>query len=299
MALVAIGITILLTRMVGARALLWAAAPALAFYAFLNWDVLVVAASLVGFWLWRREKPVGASIAFAIGACLKLYPALFIVPLVIEQWMLGNRKQAVKVAAAGTATGLLLNIPFMFINFFTWLSTFSWNTNRTPNGEAMWTDIQEAFNLSVPQVNLYSTLLTAVFIGLALWLARKHFKREHTYPFLSVCAVIVVTLLLWGKVHSPQYTLWLLPFFILLRMSIGWWVAYTAVDAWVYLALYGKMPWLLSPYVGGSNDFWVTSGVWLRAAVLLVLFVFIVRNFYPPFGEEGRDPGPQRRMVEA
>ena len=36
--------------------------------------------------------------------------------------------------------------------------------------------------------------------------------------------------LLLHKVHSPQYTLWLVPFFVLLRVPWGWVVAYLVAD---------------------------------------------------------------------
>ena len=44
--------------------------------------------------------------------------------------------------------------------------------------------------------------------------------------------------LLLHKVHSPQYTLWLLPFFVLLRVRWGWVVAYLVADLAMYVGIF-------------------------------------------------------------
>src|SRR5436190_3661763 len=106
-------IAFLLTRMAGWRALLWAAAPALALYAFVNWELLVVAAAVAGFWLWRRGRSVWAGLAFGIGAGFKLFPILFLVPLALERWTAGDRRGAAESAAPGFGVVALVNVPFI------------------------------------------------------------------------------------------------------------------------------------------------------------------------------------------
>ena len=44
--------------------------------------------------------------------------------------------------------------------------------------------------------------------------------------------------MLTNKAHSPQYALWLLPFFCLIRLRWGWWVGYLAIDAVMYVGLF-------------------------------------------------------------
>ena len=48
----------LLGRMTGLRALLFSASPILLLYAFHNWDLAVVAASVAGFWSWWRGRSI-------------------------------------------------------------------------------------------------------------------------------------------------------------------------------------------------------------------------------------------------
>ena len=68
-------------------------------------------------------------------------------------------------------------------------------------------------------------LLLAVAVG---WL---RYGADRVYPWLPVCAAMLAAYLLFNKVHSPQFVLWLLPFFVLLRIRAGWILAYFVADA--------------------------------------------------------------------
>jgi uncharacterized membrane protein len=253
--------------MAGWRALLWAAAPPLALYAFQNWELLVVAAAVIGFWLWRRGQVMWAGLAVGIGARFKLYPILFLVPLVLERWAAADRQVAVRTAAVGIGTFALINLPFIVASPTGWFATYQFHSLREANYDSIWR--LGVPHLSPDELNLVSTILTAGFVGIALvWGAR----RAGRYPFLQVCGAMLVGFLLGGKVHSPQYALWILPFFVLLDVRVVWWVAYTLAD--------------LTRYVGVTirdsdpselSDALLTTGVWARAALLLALFVIFLR----------------------
>jgi len=68
----------LLARMTGWRALYFAAAPSVVLYAFHNWDLLVVAATVGAFYAWWRQRYLWAAFLLGVGACLKLYPLFFL-----------------------------------------------------------------------------------------------------------------------------------------------------------------------------------------------------------------------------
>ena len=87
--------------------------------------------------------------------------------------------------------------------------------------------------------------------------------------------------LLLHKVHSPQYTLWLLPFFVLLYVPWGWVGAYLLADLTMGIGIFR---WLYAFNSGadlgigaGFASQAVAIGVWGRAALLVVLFVLFLR----------------------
>ena len=84
--------------------------------------------------------------------------------------------------------------------------------------------------------------------------------------------------LLFNKVYSPQYVLWLLPFFVLVRLRWGWWAAYLAVDLLLYVGLFR---WYYDITLGG--DFGLAKqaavlGVWGKAVLLALLYVVFLTS---------------------
>lgn len=263
-------IALLLSRMAGWRALLWSAAPTLALYAFHNWDLLAVAASVVGLWFWWRSDARSAGISFGVGAALKLYPIMFLVPLAFDRWMRGERADAVRGASVGLATAALINLPFLIINPAGWLATYRFHSARVPNYDSIW-------GLGFPHWSPGS--LDLVTVGLitgscvvVLVAGHRRAVMEGVYPFLPVCGALVASFLLWNKVVSPQYGLWLIPFLVLLRVNIVWWLAYSLNDLILYVSLF---------YVGRiSLDAarpMLQLTVWGRAALLLGLAIVFLR----------------------
>ena len=269
-------VSYLLARMAGWRALLWAAAPALVLYAFHNWDLLAVAPTVAGLWCWWHGRPAWAAVWFGVGTATKLYPAIFVGPLMLEAWFLSNRRAAAGRLAVGAGTTLLINLPFMLVNPSGWYATYAFHKLRPPNIDSIW-GVKFSWSFAatswpVEQLNLLTTflILSSFLVIFVLGWQRAH--RDGTYPVIQVCGALLAAFLLWNKVHSPQYVLWLLPFFVLLRVSLLWWAAYAIVDGLVYLTVFylGRISLdLASPYLQGS--------VYGRAALLLALIVAFLR----------------------
>lgn len=307
-----------LARLTGRRALMFAAAPALVLYSFHNWDLLPVAAVVGGVWLWYRGRDFEAAALFGVGAALKMYSALFILPLALYRWKAGDRSGSLRLSfvpnkeVAATAvpvaeksrgsSGLiddrpgaarvllwgigafvLINLPFALINFDGWWATYEFHRARLPNYDTVWLiglNPDGSFGFSPDSLNLLtSVLIVASFLAAVVTgLIR---SRGKPFPFLQVSAAALVGFLLWNKVHSPQYVLWLLPFFVLLRVSVWWWAAYSIADLAVYV---GVFRWFYD--FGFTQDLTASSlpkslligGVWLRALLLVALYVVFLRS---------------------
>jgi uncharacterized membrane protein len=272
-----------LARMSGWRALMWAASPALIWYSFHNWDLLVVGAVVAGLWSWHRGKTVAAAAWFGIGCALKMYPILFVAPLVMEQMHRRDRPRALKALGAGVGTAVAVNLPFMVANFDGWWATYAFHKVRGPNFDSIWGLLGDGGGSSLimmPGLNMTVAVLSLVSFGVALFVGSKRAQMEGEYPFLQVAGALLIVFLLWNKVHSPQYTLWLLPFFVVVRVNVLWWVAYTAVDT---IAYFGIFRWFYD--IVYEQEFFATPAktamvfaVWARAALLLVLFAVFLRS---------------------
>jgi uncharacterized membrane protein len=267
----ALATTWLLWKMSGLRALLWAAAPAIVLYAFHNWDLLAVAAVAAGLYAWWSGRPWWAAVAFGVGGALKMYPLMFLGPLTLE--FLGRRepKGAIKVAMLGAGTWLAANLPFMVANFGGWYATYDFHRQRVANFDTIWQFGWPRWTAEHTNLVTTSLLLGSFALILALgWFARA--RLAAAYPFLQTSAALLAAFLLFNKVHSPQYTLWLLPFLVVLRVHVGWWIAYALADLAVYV---GVFRWFYDVVYRGLDFTWakklLIAGVWGRALLLAAL----------------------------
>ena len=292
--------TFWLARLAGLRALMWAAAPAIVLYAFHNWDLLVVAAAVAGLALWFKRRYTWAAVLFGVGAALKMYPIFFLGPLFLERWTSGDRKGAVRAVLVGVATFAVINLPFVLINFEGWWATYEFHQLRGPNYDSFW---QLRFpQLAPDDVNKISAALTLGTFLTVLVVGLFRTRSEGRYPFVQACGALLAGFLLWNKVHSPQYTLWLLPFFVLLSVSVVWWIAYTAVDLLVYVGIFRFLYETFHRHVAEEEAYAAMKwGVYMRAvllAALVVLFIFS-RRADEPEPEEAEEVSHPPPKVEA
>ena len=263
----------LLGRMTGRRALLWSASPILVLYAFHNWDLAVVAASIAGIWCWWRGRPVAAAACFGVGGALKLYPLLFLVPMVLEHIHAGDRRGALRTAAAGMGTAALVNLPILLINPPGWAVPYRFQALRPPNYDSLWGELAKRSSLDQDATTLWSTIAVALVLAVVAAATVRRAHRDGSYPFLPACAALLAGFLLVSKVHSPQFALWLLPFFVLVGVRLGWYVLFVAGNVLMYGAIFGVSVWSLH-----ARDVLVTWSVWIRAAMFLLLVVAFLRG---------------------
>ncbi len=301
----------LLGRLSRWRALLWAVGPPMVLYAFHNWDLPVVLCAVAAVYVvhrgWGRagaDRPlitraVVASVLLGVGFAFKIYPALFVLPLMLyvltggrrgEEMPAGKRYDwagMVRVALAPIITVVLVNLPFALFGYKGWLASFEFQGLRrvdiTTNSIWYW-GMRPFMSDDTMQslVSLLSPVCMALSFLAASWIGWRRYQREGVYPWIPVSAAMLCGFLLLHKVHSPQYTLWLVPMFVLLRIPLGWAFAYFAADLamgigifrWYYAIEFGQPAGI---YDGFSAQA-VVIGVWGRAALLVALFYVFLRS---------------------
>jgi uncharacterized membrane protein len=294
----------MLGRMAGRAALLWSVGPPLVMYAFHNWELPVVATAVGAVFVMSlrlplRTKGVIAAVLLAIGFCLKLYPGAFVLPLAAYVMFGTHRgrldvRGGLAVLGAATATVVAVNLPFAILGYEGWRASFTFQTLRqadiTTNSIWYWglrqfyvadTMSPDAFahgeTTFQNTVDVLSPLLVFAAFGLALWLGVRRVKSEHVYPWVAVSGSMLCGFLLLHKVHSPQYTLWLIPFFVLLRVPWALVAAYLLADLSMGIGVFKYFAALAQGTDASTEQFFVEFGVWGRAVLLVVFFVLFAR----------------------
>ncbi|MFZ7089064.1 hypothetical protein [Curtobacterium sp. RRHDQ10] len=287
--------TVLLARTAGHRAWIWAATPPLAIYALYNWDVLPVLATtgglalvLVGPRRWSpRTRVLLAAAAFGIGGALKLYPVMFVLPLALAVLAatptlpLGQRLLRA-LAPVGVAVGVLAvaNVPFVLVNAAGWFSVFRFQAARVIDASTLsvwywgfrpWSDDTSAHTQAV--MRNASTVATALAIAAVVVVSLVLARRRGHVPWVQTAAALLCVYMAFNKVDSLQYTLWLLPFFVVLRVRIGWVVAYLVADLAAFVGWYRWIYYGTLGHASGTTwaDQALAIGVWGRFGLLLAL----------------------------
>ncbi|GAA2990961.1 glycosyltransferase family 87 protein [Actinokineospora diospyrosa] len=298
----------LLGRLSRWRALLWAVSPPLVMYAFHNWELPVVACAVAAVYVVHRgwgargvdrplvQRATLSAVLLGLGFAFKLYPAIFVLPLMLyvltggrggRELPAGKTRDIsgmVRVALVAMGTAIAVNLPFAIAGREGWLASFVFQGQRkadiTANSIWFWAlrPDSDPQNLTVHEyIGVMSPVLVFASFAVACVIGWLRFQREGTYPWIAVSAAMLCGFLLLHKVHSPQYTLWLVPMFVLLNLRWGWIAAYCVADLAMGIGIFLWFAQIAARQPSGIYEGFaaqaVMIGVWGRAALLVGLFV--------------------------
>ncbi|MFC7618372.1 glycosyltransferase family 87 protein [Actinokineospora soli] len=303
----------LLGRLSRWRALIWALSPPLVLYAFHNWELPVVACAVAAVYVVHRgwgargaDRPLRqradvAAVLLGLGFAFKIYPAIFVLPLMLYV-LTGGRGGAelpegktrdvagmVRTALVSIGTVVAVNVPFAVFGFQGWLASFLFQGQRkadiTSNSIWFWAlrpDSNPDNGVVHALIGVASPVLMFASFGAACLYGWTRYQREGTFPWIAVSAAMLCGFLLLHKVHSPQYALWLVPMFVLMRVKWGWIAAYFVADLAMGLGIFLWFADIAATQPAGIYDGFtgqaVMIGVWGRAALLVGLFFAFLVN---------------------
>jgi uncharacterized membrane protein len=235
-----VAITIVLERRCGGRAWRWALGTPVLLFAFQNWDVFAIAATLAALLAFEHHRDRLAGGLLAVGAAVKLFPLVLVPPLVALRWSRGDRRGARRLAVSSVVTLAILNLPFIAANARGWWWPFAFQSHRNATWGSAWFWIYRVVGLPAHGATgaqlANAVSLVALLLGIA-WLTYR-VARTGLEP-VTIAAVAVTIFILSNKVYSPTYDVWLVPFFVLLPLSRRLWISFCAVDLAVFVTVYG------------------------------------------------------------
>jgi uncharacterized membrane protein len=293
-------------------AALVAASPLVIFQIFTNFDALATAFATGGLLAWARRKPLVAGVLIGLGAAAKLYPLLFLGPMLVLGIRTGRLGALARTAAAAVVTWLLVNLPVLLLFPRGWSEFFRLNTRRGDDIDSLynvvksltgWRGFDPRLGFWEPPVVL-NAVVTVLFVVCCAAIAYIAFTAGRRPRVAQLAFLVVAAFLLTNKVWSPQFSLWLVPLAVLALPHRRILLAWMTIDALVWVPrmydLYGNPNRML------PQQFFTTT-VLLRDIAVVALCALVIRQIYRPdedlvrWGERVDDPvgGPFDRAPDA
>jgi uncharacterized membrane protein len=233
-------LTVAFERRFGARAWRWAIGAPVFLYAFQNWDVFAVAAMVAAIWAYERRRDRLSGSMIAVGAAVKLFPAVLLPPFVALRWARGDRRGALRITAWAAGVFAALNLPILVAHPSGWWWTYAFQSRRQATWGTAWFYVFRVFDLPVNGLEgaRFANAVALLALGAGMTWLTVRARRASVGPE-ALAAAAVAIFLVSNKVYSPTYDLWLVPFFVLLPLSRRMWVAFCATDLTVFITVYG------------------------------------------------------------
>jgi hypothetical protein len=169
--------------------------------------------------------------------------------------------------------------------FERWAEVFRFNAERPVDWGSLWFVGCHALtgSLDCEPVRLVNALSVILFAAGAVWVWRAKVAREPAVPRWTLGLPLIVLFLLTTKVYSPQYSLWLIPWFALVLPDLRLFVAFEAAD----VAVFATEFWWLGRYFNDDGlPVWpMEVAVVARAVVLVLIVIAYVRRPTLPAAE--------------
>jgi len=252
------------------------------------WPALLSVAGLAAVLLDRRRL---GSVLLGVAVAAKLYPGVLVPLAVAYVWRRHGRREGIVCAALAAAAAAVFFLPFVVVAPHGVWSSISGQAHRPLQIESIGASFllaaHQLFGTALTQVASHGSdnlaghaphvlatvqALVSPLVLLALWLsfARGEATRERLirYSAAAVCAFIV-----FSKVLSPQYLIWLIPLVPLVRGRRGLAAAALFVAALVLTQLWFPRHYLDLAYGFDARASWL---VLARDLVLLALLLVLV-----------------------
>ncbi|MDB4956171.1 MAG: hypothetical protein JWO36_3740 [Myxococcales bacterium] len=213
----------------------------------------------------------------------KIWPGVLLPLTVAHVWRTRGRREALACLGTGVATMAVILLPFVALSpSGVWDSVVRQTTRPLQIeslGAALLVASHHVFGTGAAMVSshgsqnlggtaagvagvLQTLAQVGVLLALWIWFARRSRSREE---LVQACAAAVVAFIALGKVVSPQYMIWLIPFIPLVRKRIA--------AALFVAGLALTQAWFPQRYWGYALDFngTTTAIVLARDLVLLAL----------------------------
>lgn len=263
---------------------MFALAPMLFITTTINWDFLAIGLATLGMLAWARSRPVLAGVLIGLGAAAKLWPVFLLGPLLILCLRGGRLRQGLITVGYAALAWTVVNAPIYYLYPKNWGRFAELNTTRpvdwgtlwyigrwldgrwntgTPGDQGPFQWLSDHVDPQLNNVTLGLFMLCCLGIVALIMLAPRR-------PRVAQVAFLVVALfLIFNKVWSQQFNLWLLALIVLARPRWGAFLAWQIAEFGYFTAFYAEL-------LGAGGKQVIPEGVFVLASTMRLVTVAIL-----------------------
>jgi len=186
----------------------WVLAPSFIFYSLLNFDLPAIFFCLLAVYFHLRRREDLSAVSLGLGTAVKFFPILLLPLFLFEKKIRDSARYSVIVGGSW----LLVNLPFMLLNFDAWLFPYLWQTTREPTRDGACYLIYST--LGDTAATLFFPILYALTILRLRLCISRHRTEISVKKVAGVSVPLLTSFLIANRIFSPQYILWVLPFLV-------------------------------------------------------------------------------------
>jgi uncharacterized membrane protein len=276
-------------------ALLVALSPAVILAAFINWDLIAMSLATLGLAAWAARRGMLAGVLIGLAVATKFYPVFLLGPLFLLCLRAGRLRAFWVTAGAAAAAWLAVNLPVAIAAPGGWATFYRFNAARGADWGSIWYFFETEHwpvlgSLPLGAVNAASLLLFGISCA-AIGLLALAAPRRPRLP--QLCFLVTAAFLLFNKVWSPQYVIWLAPLAVLARPRLVAYALWQAAEVGYFLAIWAYLITIVSGPAGpgGIGTGLYFTALLARSGTVALLSALVVRDILRPGADLVRRDG--------
>jgi uncharacterized membrane protein len=186
-------------------ALIFSLSPAVLYSLNRNWDIWAVATMLLAILLFEKKSYKVSAFVLAVSIAIKFFPVVLLLPVLVFFARNNLLKECGRYIANVIGFWLVINFPFMLINFEGWFEFYRFSFEREI-GSASFFEVTSILGIGVPapDTTFYALNLLVLMLVVMYLVRSKNVIGLAEGTFFTLFAFI-----LFNKQYSMQYVIWL------------------------------------------------------------------------------------------